>query len=121
PGGFSSHGYDEVYDHRIFDLIRTIHAQGGTLATMCVGILPVAESGRLDGKRATTYPRSQHNIDRLRDNGAVMTDELVVVDNRIISCQGPAQTIDVAMLLLDCIIGPEACAEVRHYMMAESL
>jgi len=122
PGGFPSHGYNEVYDHRIYKLMRAIYAQDGTLATMCVGILPVAESGLLDEKRATTYPHSRHdNIAQLRENGAVMTDEPVVVDSRIISCRGPAQAIDVAMLLLDYIIGPEACAEVRHYMMAESL
>ena len=34
PGGFPSHGYDEVYDRRIYDLMRAIHAQGGTLATL---------------------------------------------------------------------------------------
>jgi 4-methyl-5(b-hydroxyethyl)-thiazole monophosphate biosynthesis len=113
---------NEVYDHRIYDLMRAIHAQDGMLATMCVGILPVAESGLLDEKRATTYPHSRHdNIAQLRDYGAVTIDEPVVVDNRIISCQGPAQAIDVALLLLDCIIGSEASAEVRHFMMAEGV
>ncbi len=121
PGGFPSHGYDEVYDHRIYKLMRAIHAQGGVLATMCVGILPVAEAGLLNRKRATTYPHSRHdNFAQLRDNGAVTTDEPVVMDSRIISCRGPAQAIDVALLLLDYIIGPEASAEVRHFMMAET-
>ena len=121
PGGFPSHGYDEVYDHRIYDLMRAIYAQDGVLATMCVGILPVAESGLLNQKRATTYPHSRHdNFAQLRDNGAVTTDEPVVMDSRIISCRGPAQAIDVAILLLDHIIGPEASAEVRHFMMAET-
>ena len=97
--------------------MRAIYGQDGTLATMCVGILAVAECGLLSGKRATTYP---HSLAQLRDHGAVMIDEPVVVDNRIISCQGPAQTIEVALLLLDDIIGPQASAEVRHYIMAES-
>ncbi len=56
PGGFHSHGFDEAYDARIHELARKIHGNGGYIATMCVGILPVADSGLLKGKKATTYP-----------------------------------------------------------------
>ena len=120
PGGFRSHGYDEVYNDRVYELIRNIHAQGGTIATMCVGILPVAEAGLLKGKRATSYPHSRHdNLTQLRRCGAVVVDEPLVVDNRIISCAGPAQSIDVAGLLLDKIIGAEARCDVWRYMMCE--
>lgn len=87
PGEFPSHGYDEVYDSRVYDLVRAIHAQNGWVATLCVGILPVAECGLLEKTRATTYPHSRHdNLAQLRANGALPTDEPVVVDNRIISC-----------------------------------
>ncbi|MDP6053736.1 MAG: DJ-1/PfpI family protein [Candidatus Latescibacteria bacterium] len=120
PGGFGSHGYDEVHDCRIYDLMRAIHAQDGMLATMCIGILPVAEAGLLKGIRATTYPHSHHdNAAQLREYGAVTLDEPVVIDSRIISCRGPAQAIDVALLLLEDLLGTEASAEVRHYTIAE--
>jgi transcriptional regulator GlxA family with amidase domain len=49
----------------------------------------------------------------------VTLDEPVVIDSRIISCRGPAQAIDVALLLLEDLLGTEASAEVRHYMIAE--
>jgi 4-methyl-5(b-hydroxyethyl)-thiazole monophosphate biosynthesis len=119
PGGFGSHGYNEVYDTHVYNLMRAIHVQNGTLATMCIGVLPVAEAGLLKEKRATTYPHSSHdNAAQLRENGAVTVDEPVVIDSKIISCRGPAQAIDVALLLLEDLIGPEASADVRHYMMA---
>lgn len=74
PGGFHSHGFDEAYDERLYDLARTIHAQGGIIATFCVGILPVAEAGLLKGKRATSYPHSRNydNLRRLRGLGAIV-------------------------------------------------
>lgn len=50
PGGFHSHGFDEAYDNRLRDLATAIHGQGGWIATFCVGVLPVAEAGLLEGK-----------------------------------------------------------------------
>lgn len=119
PGGIHSHGFDEAYDERLFHLSRTIHAQGGILATFCVGILPVAEAGILKGKRATTYPHSlkHDNLRRLRELGAIVVNDPIVEDDRIISCQGPAQALDVSLRLLDHLIGAAGTAEVRRFMI----
>ncbi len=119
PGGFRSHGYSEIYNTRVYNLIQDIHSQGGTIATLCVGILPVAEAGLLKGKRATCYPHSRHdNLAQLDQCGATVVDEPIVVDDRIISCSGPAQSVDVALLLLHHIVGSDAVSEVRCHMMA---
>lgn len=119
PGGFHSHGFDEAYDSRIHDLARSIHGNGGTIATMCVGVLPVAEAGLLRGGKATTYPHSRYhdNPGRLRELGCRPTEGPVEVWNRIISCAGPAHSLEVAYRLLDELVGTEAGAEVQRYMM----
>ncbi len=123
PGGFHSHGYDEVYDPRIHKLIRTIHRNGGIIATMCVGILPVAEAGILKGKRATSYPysRNHDNLGKLRQYGALISEENVVMDDRIISCAGPGNSLEVAFLLLDMLIGREYMEEVNGLMICKVL
>src|SRR3989339_1897554 len=86
PGGFHSHGFDEAYDPRIHELARSIHKNNGFIATMCVGVLPIADAGLLKGKKATTYPYSRRhdNLGRLKANGAIVQDKNVVLDNRII-------------------------------------
>jgi 4-methyl-5(b-hydroxyethyl)-thiazole monophosphate biosynthesis len=119
PGGFHSHGFDEAYDSRIHKLAREIHSTGGYIATMCVGILPVADAGLLQGKEATTYPysRNHDNIGRLKANGARVVNRSVVMDDRIISCAGPGSSLEVAFLLMECLMGPEVAQEVRHYMI----
>jgi len=120
PGGFHSHGFDEAYDKKICQLATKIHEKGGYIATMCVGILPIADAGLLKGKEATTYPYSRYhdNIGRLRQAGArVVTDRHVVMDDRIISCDGPGSSLEVVFLLMECLLGVEATKEVRGYMI----
>ena len=118
PGGFHSHGFDEAYDERLHDLARCIHTQGSWIATFCVGVLPVAEAGILAGKRAVSYPfsRNHDNLGRLRELGVEVGDSEVVVDHRVISCAGPASSLQVAYRLLEAVIGPERGAEVRRLM-----
>lgn len=119
PGGFHSHGYDEAYDQRIHQIAREIHQYGGYVATMCVGILPIAEAGLVRGKEATTYPHSRNhdNIKRLKACGAQVVHRHVVMDDRIISCDGPGSSLEVAFLLMECLIGTQMTQEVRHYMI----
>lgn len=119
PGGFYSYGFDEAFDNSIYALARKIHQNGGYVATMCVGILPVAEAGLLKGKVATTYPHSRNhdNMDRLRKSGARLGSSAVVMDNRIISCSGPGSALEVAFLLMECLLGAEITRKVKRYMI----
>jgi 4-methyl-5(b-hydroxyethyl)-thiazole monophosphate biosynthesis len=119
PGGFHSHGFEEAYDARIHALAREIHQNGGYIATMCVGVLPIADAGLLKGKRATSYPYSRYhdNITRLEKNGAIVVDDPVVMDDRIISCSGPGAALEVAFLLMECMMGSETAQEIRRFMM----
>jgi 4-methyl-5(b-hydroxyethyl)-thiazole monophosphate biosynthesis len=120
PGGFHSHGFNEAYDARIHELALKIHENRGYIATMCVGILPIADAGLLTGKKATTYPHSRYhdNIGRLREAGAkVVNDRHVVMDDRIISCDGPGSSLEVIFLLMECLLGRDTTKEVRRYMI----
>lgn len=119
PGGFHSQGFEEAYDSRIHHLARQIHHNGGVIATMCVGILPIADAGLLQGVAATTYPYSRYhdNIGRLKAGGARVVDGPVVMDNRIISCSGPGSSLEVAFLLMESLLGPETTQQVKQLMV----
>ncbi len=118
PGGFHSHGFDEAYDERLRNLTRKIHQQGSTIATFCVGVLPVAEAGLLKGKQAVTYPYSSNhdNPARLQELGAIVSDANIVADNRIISCKGPGASLQVSLQLLEVLVGHDHCLEVQRLM-----
>ncbi len=41
----------------------------------------------------------------------------VVMDDRIISCSGPGSALEVALLLMECLMGVETANKIRHYMI----
>lgn len=122
PGGFYSYGFDEAFNEKIHRLASDIYYSGGFIATMCVGILPIADAGLLKGKQATTYPYSRHhdNISRLKQNGAIVLEGPVVMDDRIISCSGPGSAVDVAFLLMEHLLDFKTAQEVRKFMMYQN-
>jgi 4-methyl-5(b-hydroxyethyl)-thiazole monophosphate biosynthesis len=56
PGGFEKAGfYEDAYDERLLNLKRDFDKQGKIIASVCAGALPIAKSGILKGRNATTY------------------------------------------------------------------
>ncbi len=55
PGGFEIYGYyEEAYSEAVVNLIRRFEELGKPIASICVGALPLANSGILKERRATT-------------------------------------------------------------------
>ncbi len=52
--------------------------------------------------------------------GVIATNKHVVIDDRIISCDGPGSSLDVAFLLMECLMGPKTTQEVRRFMIYEN-
>jgi protein deglycase len=121
PGGFEKAGfYEDAFDERFLDLIRQFDKQGKIIASACVAALPVAKSGVLKNRNATTYDL----LDGLRrkqlaEFGAIVKDEKIVVDKNIITSTGPSTAIDVAFILLEMLTDKENLMSVKHYMRFE--
>jgi len=121
PGGFNDSGYAEVYNEKVLSLIKAIYAQGGIIATMCVGSLPVAKAGILKGKKATTYTASKRNdnLKILRDCGAIPVRKRIVVSGRIITNRGPDTALEVAFRLLEMLNGKGDAQKVKKALVFE--
>jgi 4-methyl-5(b-hydroxyethyl)-thiazole monophosphate biosynthesis len=121
PGGFHSHGFDEAYDAKVLNLAKSIYNSGGIIATMCVGILPVAKAGLLRGKKATTYPLSKNhdNPRYLREHGGQYSGRSIEIDDRIISCAGPSQSLHVVMIMLEMLLSSEEIKKIKEFTVFE--
>lgn len=119
PGGWPDSGYEEIYREPVLSLIRRIHGRGGTIATSCTGIFAVGEAGLLKERRATTYVSPggcalcTDNHKRLASYGAIVCDEPIVADGRILSDVGPSVGVRGAMELFRGLIGEGAVSRIQ--------
>ena len=116
PGGFEEYGfYEDAYSDSFTRIIREFHSQHKLIASICVGALPLGKSGILRGKRATTY-NSPVRRDALKEFGAEIVNQPVVMDGNIMTSWNPASAMDVAFLLLERLSTKENADLVRRAM-----
>ncbi|MFJ7755810.1 DJ-1/PfpI family protein [Peribacillus muralis] len=118
PGGFEEAGfYDDAYDQRFLEVINDFHDKKKIIATICVGALPLGKSGILKGRKATTYnhPTSIRQT-QLKDFGALVVNEPIVVTDNIITSYNPSTAFGVAFTLLEMLTSKENCNRVKELM-----
>jgi protein deglycase len=118
PGGFEEFGfYEEAFDERFLDLIKAFNSENKIIASICVGALPVAKSGVLTNRRATTYRlKNAYRQKQLKEYGAKVINKRIVIDNNIITSYCPETAPYVAFELLNKLIGKEKAGIVKKAM-----
>ncbi len=118
PGGFETYGYyEEAYSEPVANLIRHFEERGKPIASICVGALPVANSGILKGRRATTYHlREGVRRKQLAGFGVNVVDEPIVKDRNVITSTSPATAMEVAFELLARITSIENSRHIQEMM-----
>lgn len=118
PGGFEEAGfYNDGYDSRFSKIIQEFHEQGKWIATICVAALTLGKAGVLEGRRATTYDHpTSIRKSQLRNFGAHVVDEQIVVDGNLITSCNPATAFDVAFTLLEKLTSLENTLHVKELM-----
>ena len=118
PGGFEQAGYyEDAYLPRVSELFQNFAESSKPIASICVGALPVAKSGVLNGRSATTYGLMDgRRREQLASFGARVLDDLVVEDTNIITSSSPGTAVDVALRLVAAITTSENAAAIRHLM-----
>ena len=119
PGGFQRAGfYEDGYDPRTLDMIRHFSEEDKWIAAVCVGALPVAKSGVLSGRRATTYHleggRWQTQLEAM--GSLVERDLRIVEDGKVITSSCPSTAVEVAFRLLARLTSKENADKVRFEM-----
>lgn len=118
PGGFEEFGfYEEAYDERFLELIREFDKKGKIIASVCVAALPLAKSGILKGRQATTYHLGDGSRQQqLKAFGVEVINEPVVLDKNIITSYCPETAPAVAFKLLEELLSTEKMELVKHAM-----
>ncbi|MBM78142.1 MAG: DJ-1 family protein [Crocinitomicaceae bacterium] len=116
PGGFESYGYyKDAYNEKFLSIIREFNQENKIIASVCVGALPVAKSGILIDKNATTY-NSELRRNKLKEFGVNVLNKNIIVDGKIITSKGPSTAIEVAFLLLEKLSSIDNAKKVKKLM-----
>jgi transcriptional regulator GlxA family with amidase domain len=87
------------------------------VAAPCTGAFVLAESGVLDGRRATTHWRFAGDLQRRFPEVAVDADQIFVVDGSIWTSAGMAATIDMALAMIEKDHGKEVSRTVARKLV----
>ena len=118
PGGFEEYGfYKEAYHEKTLNLIRSFHSHHKPIAAVCVAAFPLAKSGILKNRKATTYHlQGGYKREELKNFGVVLGEEWIVADDNIITSSCPKTAPDVAFRLLEMLTSQEKAFEVKKVM-----
>ncbi len=79
-------------DPRVLDAIRAMHQARRWVCAVCAGPLVLQEAGILAGRRVTCYPTAAEQL-----TAAKRVNERVVVDDHLITSQGPGTSMAFAL------------------------
>ena len=100
--------YREVRRGVITAALRRRNEAGGRIGSVCTGAMMLAEAGLLTGRPAITHHGS---IEALRGFGAIVQDNARFVDDGdIITAAGVTAGIDMALYLVESVLGEDAAS-----------
>lgn len=81
--------------------------QADYVITVCDGAFPLAATGRLDGRQATTFPADRTHLAEMFPATIVRSDANFVVDGKFITSVGGALSYEPAFYLVEALYGKE--------------
>lgn len=115
-------GAEHLRDSKYLQMIlKHQNSQGKYVAAICASpAVVLASLGLLLDKRATGYPAPQFitALSSTTLGPSLYSTEKVVVDENIITSQGPATSIEFSLKLLEILMGIEVANKVAKQMLA---
>ena len=114
PGG----DLEKVKDNtQIVELIKALDDKMHRLVSVCTGAFLLAESGRLDGLKATTHWNWCRQLAEEYPKVAVEPDRIFVKDGNILTSGGITSGIDLALAMVEEDWGQEIALHVARFLV----
>jgi transcriptional regulator GlxA family with amidase domain len=94
----------------VIDWVAAAHPHTTYTTSVCTGALLLGAAGLLDGLPATTH---WFSYDALRAQGAIPTEQRVVMEGKIATAAGVSAGIDLAFTMVGKLWGPEVAQAVQ--------
>jgi len=104
-------------DANVKAVVERLRSERKSIAAICAAPTALAAYGITAGKRVTSYPACQPEMENLQPS-SVYVDEAVVEDDFLITSRGPGTAIAFALHLVSRLCGEEKEAEIRASIVA---
>ena len=111
-----AHSMERV-DEKYLDVIRAAEARGAWVLSVCSGAFALAQSGILDGRKATTHWMHADRLAAEYPRTEVDPDVLFVEDRNVVTSAGTAAGIDAALHIVRKELGAAAANVVARRMV----
>ncbi len=101
------------------DWLSRHHHTGGILASVCAGAFILAETGLLNGRRATTHWMYAERFRERFPGVHLDTDRLVIDDGEIVTAGGAMAWTDLGLKLLDRFLGPSVMMRTAQLLLVD--
>ena len=101
-------------DPAVLGWIKAQAAKGATVIGVCVGALVVANTGLLDGKRATTHWYSVKALRQQHPALRYVADRRLVTDAGVATTTGISASMPMVLSLIEAIAGREKAVQVAN-------
>lgn len=95
------------------------HAGGTTLCSVCAGAFVLAETGLIDGRRATTHWAFVGQLARRFPKVHLATEHMVLDEGDIITAGGILAWADLGLTLVDRLLGPATMLATARFLLVE--
>jgi len=123
PGGFpGTKFFDLTYSDEFVSFLKKAKEKNKFIVAHCFGILPVANSGIIKGRKATIFTSNtplmcEEYKGKLIDMGVEYVETAIHHEDNVISSIGPSVACEVAFRMLENLIGAKSTEKVQDMMM----
>lgn len=105
--------------HKWADWLTARHAEGVVLGSICGGTFLLAQTGLLDGRRATTHMLCAPELATMFPAVQVDIDALLTEEDDLITVGGVMAWTDLALVIVRRLLGATAMMETARFMMID--
>ena len=99
--------------------MRARHAEGSTLCSVCAGAFVLAETGLINGRRATTHWAFAEQLAARFPDIRLAEEHMVLDDGDIMTAGGILAWTDLGLTLVERLLGPSVMLATARFLLIE--
>ena len=99
--------------------LRDQHAAGATLCSVCAGAFVLAETGLIDGRRATTHWAFARQLAQRFPKVHLAAEHMVLDEGDIMTAGGILAWADLGLTLVSRLLGPSTMLATARFLLVE--